>query len=202
MKTTTPTKDFLESLVENYDFTTSNLKQEEYLMANFERLKPSFPFSDRLNQWVLHWFKKNESLFIFTQEEDFDSDLQATLNRNIETFQMTNKIIVNSNNSQNSIYGDEMINLYARSIHEYCHVKYNLSFNFFGESLVANLQANMLPKDWLFEKRLILIDIIGQLQYFHKHREYVFDQRKFSISYMIDPIEAVFNKQTITTKPI
>lgn len=196
MKTTVTHKDFLTSLVENYNFTASNLKQEEFLIANFDRLKPSTPFSNRLNEWVLNWFTKNQSLFIFTEDDDFDSDLQATLNRNIETYQKTNKIYVNANNCQNSIYGDEMINLYARSIHEYCHIKYNLSFNFFGESLVANIQASMLPKSWFFEKKLILIDIVGQLQYFHKHKKYVNNQRRFCVDYMINPIDAVFNKQT------
>lgn len=199
MKTTISETNFLKSLLENSDFTNSNFKQEQFLIANFERLKPSLPFSNRLNEWVLDWFTKHKSLFIFTEQEDFDSDLQATLSRNIETYQKTNKIIVNSNNCQNSIYGDPIINLYARSIHEYCHIKYNLSFNFFGESLVANVQANMLPKDWFFEKKLILIDVIGQLQYFHKHKEYVLNQRKFSIQYIINPIEAIFNKQTITS---
>lgn len=197
MKATTTDRDFLTSLVENYDFTHSNLRHEEYLITNFERLKSSSPFSNRLNKWVFNWFKNHESIFVFTQEDDFDMDLQATLNRSVELFERTNKIIVNSNNCQDSIYGDQMINLYARSIHEYCHIKNNLSFNFFGESLVANLQASMLPNDWFFEKKLILIDVIGQLQYFHKHKEYVINQRKFCIDYMVNPIEAVFNKQII-----
>lgn len=199
MKTTTNTqREFFQELIESLDFYQNNLKQREYLISNFERLKLSVPFSDRLNEWVLNWFKKNESIFVFSDEDDFNSDLETTLNRNIETFEKTNKIFVNSNNCQNSIYSNETINLYARSIHDYCHIKYKLSYNFFGESLVANLQANMLPKDWLFEKQLILIDVIGQLQYFHKHKVYLLNQRKFCIDYLKNPIEAVLNKQTIT----
>lgn len=198
MKTTTNTqREFLQELVESYDFYQNNHKQREHLISNFERMKSDVPFSTRLNEFTYKWFKRHESIFVFSSEEDdFDpTDIKSTLNRYVERYKKTKTIVVSSNNCDNSIYGDNLVCLYARCIHEYYHIVYELPYNLKGEILVANLQANLLPGDFMLEKFLIDADISGQFLYYTLHNEYVLNQRRFCISFLENSL-SVFTKQT------
>ena len=193
MKTTNTHKAFLESLIKNQDFYDYNAVQ----ISTLERLKPNEPFSHRLNDFTTSWFKKNESLFLFSQEDDFDpSNLKGTLQKYTERYRLTGKIVVNSQNCEGSIYSNEQINLYGRCIHEYYHVVFSLPYNGFGETMASIMHSNMLPKDFLFEKSLITADILGQFLYYSVHREYVIYPRKFCTDFLRNPY-SIFTKQQV-----
>ncbi len=197
MKTTINTqREFLQELVESHDFYQNNFKQREYLIKNFERMKSDVPFSSRLNDFTYQWFKQHESIFVFSSEDDFDpTDIKSTLNRYVERYKKTNTIVVNSNNCENSIYGDSLVCLYARCIHEYYHIVCELPYNLKGEILACNLQASLLPDSFLVEKLLINADLAGQFLYYTLHNEYVLNQRKFCISFLKNSC-SIFTKQT------
>ena len=87
MKTNNTQREFLESLIESYDFYQNNHKQKEHLISNFERMKSDVPFSSRLNDFTYQWFKQHESIFVFSSEDDFDpTDIKSTLNRYVERY--------------------------------------------------------------------------------------------------------------------
>lgn len=194
MKTTNTHKAFLESLIKNQDFYDYNAFQ----ISTLERLKLKEPFSHRLNDFTSSWFKKHESIFVFSSDDDFDpSDTKGTLNRYLDRYKKTNTIVVNTNNLENSIYGggedNKKVALYARCIHEYLHLTLELPYNPLGETLAGIYHAGLLP--FSFERQLIIADIVGQLLYYYKHRSYVIDQRIFCIAFLKNPYEAVYTLQ-------
>lgn len=198
MKTTKYTqRNFLQELVESYDFYQNNFKQREYLISNFERLKPDIAFSKRLDTWIENWYTNHSRYFVFVDFDDFDSnDISGTHKNHIRRFKETGKIHIWTGASENTIFSDPKINLYFRAWHDYIHINYNLDYSFEGESIVASKQCDMLDKFWLLERELVQIEILAQGQYFQVHSEFPVNQRKFCVSYLRNPISAIFTKQT------
>lgn len=192
-------KDNIDSLASDVDFALNNQHKRAYLLANFERMKPEIPFSERFNSFLLEWYEQRKEIFVFVNEDDFDpKDIKGTLNRYVEHFRSTGKIQVWSGGGcENTIFGDPYYNLIGRCFHEFHHVNFKLGYDFASESIVASLQASVLPTEFIFEKELILIDILGQAQYYSLHREFLKNQRLFVVEYMIDPINAIFKKQNM-----
>ncbi|WP_396146078.1 hypothetical protein [Flavobacterium sp.] len=199
MKTTTNTqRDFLQELVESHDFYQNNLKQREYLITNFERLKPDIAFSKRLNIWIEDFYNKHSRYFVFVDFDDFNlDDISETHKKHVERFKETAKIHIWTGASETTIFSDPKINWYFRAWHDYIHINYNLGYSFEEESMVASKQCAMLDKDWLLEKELVQIEILAQGQYFQVHSDFPVNQRKFCISYLRDPISAIFTKQNV-----
>lgn len=192
----TTKKAFLDSLISDFNFAQHNKQKRENLIANFSRLKNSVPFSLELNEWVIDWYEQNKFKFIFTDTDDFDANnLQETLSRNVKRFHETGKIHIWKGDSERTIFGSAQINHYFRAWHDHTHIINELGYDFAGESIVCSLQFSELPTDWLFEKELVAIEIIGQGQYYSVHNEFLKDQRKFSMDYIKSPMEAIFRKQ-------
>lgn len=187
-------KEFLNSLLDNYEFAYNKLRREE-LIANFSRLKDHSPFSPRLNEWIIDWYGNHKDIFVFTDFDDFNGiNIKETLNLHLERFKSTGKILIWTGSNSNSIYGTNE-NLMLHCWHDHTHITHNCGFSFAGESMVAAIQASMLPEEWVLEKELITIDIVGQNQYFGIHKEFVKDQRKFVIDYLKSTSDAIFTKQ-------
>ncbi len=197
MDTTTQHGNFLNSMLENYHFTQNNLHRREFLIQNFERLKPTVPFSQRLNNWITDFYENNKSTFVFTNEDDFDpNNLDSNLIRFKERYEKTGKIHIWTGASENSIFGeDPLINSYFRCWHDYIHINHSLSFDFQSETILASIQCSMLPVDWMFERELIMVEILAQAQYHHIHGEFLKNQRKFTIEYLKSPLDAIFKMQ-------
>lgn len=189
-------KNYLD-ILKDIDFAEQNQHRREYLIANFSRLKSSVPFSPRLNLWIEKWFKQHESMFVFTDNDDFfdANSIQETLQLHIERFKSTNKIHIFSGASSDNIYGSVEGNLMFRSWHDYIHITHRSGFSFAGESIVASIQCSMLPSDWILEKELVMLEILGQNQYYSVHKEFLKNQRRFTIDYLKDPVKAIFTKQ-------
>lgn len=190
----------LGSLSDSYDFYLNNKVRKEELITNFSRLKSSEPFSPRLNMWLTNFYQMNKESFIFTDTDEFDSkNISQTLATQMERYQKTGKILVWIGASDKTIFGENPSGINGnwafRCFHEMTHISRGIGFNFAGESMVCSIQCSMIPVDWVLERELIQIEIIGQNQYFNIHKCFLKDQRKFAIDYMIDPEKAIFTKQ-------
>lgn len=184
------------TILKDFDFAKHNLHRREYLINQFSRLKSSIPFSPRLNLWIEKWFSDHKSLFIFTDKDDFNGlNIQETLQLHIERFKSTNTILIWNGASSDNIYGSLAGNLMFRSWHDYIHITHRSGFSFAGESIVASIQCSMIPSEWSLEKELIMIEILGQNQYYSVHKEFLKNQRQFTIDYLKDPSKAIFTKQ-------
>jgi hypothetical protein len=152
----------------------------------------NIPYSERLNQFIKIWFETHKDIFIFTDEDNFDSnDIEATFESHKKIYRETGKIHIWTGASEGTIFGSEKINHYFRAWHDYIHLNYNLGYSITEESIVCNIQRDMIPNEWHFEKELINAEIIGQAHYFYMNKDFVKNQRLFTSIYLDNSIEAL-----------
>ena len=173
-----------------------NQSNRNLVINNYNRFKTKTPFSPTLNNYIEEWFETYKNVFVFTDTDDFDeNDIEGTLEKHIQRFKDTGKIHVWTGESDGTIFGDATINHKFRAWHDYIHVTLGYGYDFIGESIVASIQASQLPSEWVFEKELVLCEVVGQAQYFMQHNEFLKDQRKFTVTYLQSPFEALRVKQ-------
>ncbi|MET3537673.1 hypothetical protein [Chryseobacterium limigenitum] len=181
------------------EFAKYNKQRKEELIRNFSTMPSDEPFSQRLNDWLVSWYndQKDHVHFEFVTEDDFNpKDIKGTLNRYIERFEKERVIRIWTGSSDNSMFGNEAVNVLYRCFHDYVHITQKAGFDFAGESFTALVQASLIPSDWLLEKQLIMTDIVGLNLYHRAHnKEYVVDQRQFIIDFLKNPADAIFRKQ-------
>jgi hypothetical protein len=175
-------------------------QRKEFILTNDKfRLKKDVPFSPRLNDWIEDWFKKHSKVFKFVDTDDFQSnDIEGTFNKHLERYQTTGKIHIWTGSSDNTIFGKKRINWMFRAWHDYIHITLGYNYTSINESIVANIQVNQLPNEWLFEKELILCEVTGQVQYFELNNKFIDNQRYFTIDYLTDPHKALNYKNNLT----
>lgn len=151
-----------------------------------QRLKDNQPFSQQLNDWVTKWYEDHKDKFVFTETDDFDpNDIEGTLHKHIRRYyQETGKIHVWTGASDNTIFADPKVNHYFRAWHDYIHVTQNYGYDFIGESIVADIQRQQLPKEWIFERELVMCEVVGQAQYNMIQGDFVNNQRQFTMDYL------------------
>ena len=150
------------------------------------------PYSERLNQYIKVWFETNKDTFVFSTEDNFNSeDIEVTFESHKKIYRETGKIYIWTGESKNTIFGKEKINHYFRAWHDYIHLNYNLGYSITEESIVCNIQRDILPNEWYFEKELINAEIIGQAHYYYKNNSFVENQRLFTSMYLNDSINAL-----------
>lgn len=185
----------LRRMANGLELLEDNVEARENLISKFDRLKPNVPFSVRLNNYITKAVKVLEARgvkFIYTDTDDFDeNDIEGTLARHRKRFFETNEIHIWTGGSDFTIFGDRHINHKFRAWHDYIHITQNLGFDAISECIVADIQKSQLPKDWLFERELIHIEVAGQVQYFHMHNKFIEDQRQFAVDYMFNPLKAL-----------
>lgn len=179
-------------------------KRRDYLIRNNYLLKKTVPFSSRLNEWIANWYDRNKVFFRFTKHDDFDpEDIEGTFQRHKKRFEESGVISIWTGASEGTIFGDPTINHKFRAWHDYIHLTHNLGYDFIGESITANVQASQLPNDWLFERELVLCEVVGQAQYNMMTGEFVEDQRQFTVDYLQNPCKTVLtNRKLNTLKPV
>lgn len=156
------------------------------------RLKKTAPFSNRLNNFVLDWFEIHKDTFIFTDKDNFDSDnIEATFENHKKIYRETGKIYIWTGCSENTIFGSPEINHKFRAWHDYIHLNYFLGYSIIEESIVCDIQKDMLPVDWIFERKLIECEIRGQAHYFYLNNKFINNQRLFSSLWIQDSIKAL-----------
>jgi len=100
----------------------------------------NIPFSDKLNKFIKLWFETHKNTFVFTDNDNFDSnDIEATFEAHKKTYKETGKIHIWTGESENTIFGKEKINHYFRAWHDYIHLNYNLGYSITDESIVCNI---------------------------------------------------------------
>ena len=165
--------------------------KNQYLYLASKQAKNT-PYSKRLNNFIKIWFETNKDTFIFTDEDNFDStNIEATFESHKKTYKETGKIYIWTGESKNTIFGKEKINHYFRAWHDYIHLNYNLGYSITEESIVCNIQRDMLPNEWYFEKELINAEIIGQAHYYYKNNSFVKNQRLFTSMYLDNSIKSL-----------
>ncbi len=168
--------------------------KSKYLFLASKQAK-NIPFSNKLNQFIKLWFETHKDTFVFTENDNFDGDnIEATFQSHKKIYKETGKIYIWTGASENTIFGNEKINHYFRAWHDYIHLNYNLGYSITEESIVCNIQRDMLPNEWVFEKELINAEIIGQAHYFYMNNNFVKNQRLFTANYIDSSIKAL-NKQ-------
>jgi hypothetical protein len=158
------------------------------------RIKENIPFSQKLNDFINDWFELRKDTFVFTDRDNFnENDIEGTFKLHKKIYRETNKIYIWSGASDNTIFGDAETNLKFRAWHDFIHINYNLGYSITEESVVCDIQRDMLPFDWNFEKKLIESEIRGQAHYFYRNNKFVGNQRKFTIDWLTNSINALNN---------
>lgn len=169
-------------------------EQKRDLIIKSMHLRNEVPFSRQLNVFIRRQFKllSNNVKFVFTDKDDFDEDdLKGTFLRHYKRFQDTNEIHIWTGASDNTIFGEQRINHYFRAWHDYIHLTNNLGYDSVGESIVCDIQTEQLPTNWLFERELLHIEVVGQIHYHALNHKFVEDQRQFTIDYLLNPLKAL-----------
>ena len=83
-------------------------------------------------------------------------------------------------NCENTIFESKTVNLAARAWHDSVHLKHDLSFSLQDEIRVARIQCAQLIDAGLSSfTHLIWLDVVGQILYYDKHKQYVPNQKAF-----------------------
>lgn len=171
------------------------LSEKKKLAENFSIMHQDEPFSKRFNIFVETWFEENKEKFNMVTHDEFDDTDSKTAFQNMKArFEETGIIDVVQTNFP-TIFGSSEVYDKFRAWHDYLHVVCNCGFDVGSESIVAVVQADKLPKDWLFEREMILAQILGTNQYYKIHKDYVKDHRQFMADYLTDPEKAIYTQQ-------
>jgi hypothetical protein len=113
-----------------------------------------------------------------------------------QEYERRGRITVFSGNSDNSIFADVTINQMARAWHDWAHIQANADFSLRGEELACDLQCTQISSRFNATEaegliRILRADVIGQAQYYEKHRKYVRRQKDFVVEYLTDPMAAI-----------
>lgn len=146
--------------------------------AILQRYKASVPYSQNLNNWLIEWAQDKNIVYTDVNFEFTPTTFQEMR----EEYLKTNVLTIWTGACNNTIYGDPEINLLARAWHDWTHFNYNLSFEPLDEVQVGILQMKELPQDWLFEKLLVHIDVIGQVMYYQQNGKFPDNQRLFTLN--------------------
>ena len=106
------------------------------------------------------------------------------------------RITINSDNSDDTIYGSSSINIMSRAWHDWAHLHGGYGFDVSGEAKACRLQCEQIkqrvPVDQAFYLCALLeADVVGQALYFQRHGRFVERQREFVLAYMNDPQTAL-----------
>ena len=135
------------------------------------------PFSYRLNAFIIERTKnlKFEAVKNLNEVSFFEFK---------KNFCIEGKMLISSDFCKNTIFGSEKVNILFRAWHDDQHLKLNLGFDYSEEMAVCFSQLNELPTNWIFEKKLIISEIIGQALFHKKTGQFVGDQIKFTHDFL------------------
>lgn len=96
---------------------------------------------------------------------------------------LTGNIRINTEFSDNTIFGKPSINWKFRAWHDYCHLQTGGDFSRQGEVLAMRIQQRMIDVEPGYSqdqrnefKRLIYIEVVGQLDYFEENNGFPVNQ--------------------------
>lgn len=128
---------------------------------------------------------------------DVASIAPETLAGLTEHIQRTGRVLVWDGASDRTVFGDPEVNWAFRAWHDFHHYRLQAEFNPLGERRVAYAQINDVRRLYGhgpiadFIVRLVLCEVLGQLEYHERHNDYPADQWLFAQRYLADPARAV-----------
>ena len=136
-----------------------------YSIPQLKRLKNNVPFSSRLNEFIEVMLLGHIANGYITQLEYTDSDPYPDFKAMCDDFTKLRRLKIWKGASEATIFGPPENNWLFRAWHDLSHIELGLDFSPMNELQVAFYQAAQLPKDWMFERNLILIEVAGQIAY-------------------------------------
>lgn len=91
-------------------------------------------------------------------------------------------LVVWSGASDQTIYGDPMVNWAMRAWHDSIHLKLNAGFDSLGEKRVGLEQARLIGGDRL--GIVLVAEVIGQVEYLDRFGSFPIDQVQFVRNYL------------------
>lgn len=143
------------------------------------------PFSQRLNNFILHWWVGNASHFKMYNSPQFQLDnAKETFESFTKEWNLNKTIPMWNDNSKENIFGNAEINAMFRAWHDYMHVVTGNDFTLQGEINTYQIQVEMLPKHWTYERMLLQAEIVGQGIHYTFSDKIISDQREFARNYL------------------
>lgn len=96
-----------------------------------------------------------------------------------------------------TIFDQPEVNYAMRAWHDWCHWRYGYDFSLRGETMACEKQIEQLFKvygrgdqteRWA---RILWAEVVGQREYYERHRKYVEDQMSFVKMYLLCPASAL-----------
>jgi len=150
------------------------MKQSNNGLTYLKRIKSNVPFSQRLNDWIVNRVAGIKFVPYNGEELSFEEFKQE--------YAKNGYMYISTENCEDSIFGKSHINVLFRVWHDSIHIELNEDFDYMAEARVAFKQCAELPSDWLFEKQLIMCEVIAQASYHQKTGNFVANQREFTIN--------------------
>lgn len=101
----------------------------------------------------------------------------------------TNRVMVWSGESDNTIYGNPAINHCFRAWHDYVHITNDLDFSYQGELAVMEIQKIHARVHYKGKELQTILDLIeyeikGQLDYYNEYKTFVPNQMEYHQQWM------------------
>jgi hypothetical protein len=109
------------------------------------------------------------------------------------------QIVVFSGGSGKTIYGDKRVNYAFRAWHDYCHWNGKVPLTMDGEVAAFELQCRQLYDTFGFNgqtlrwRNILHAEVVGQAQYYERHKRFPINQRMFVEHYLANPEIAFIN---------
>lgn len=146
-----------------------------------------------LNSYINSEFEKVKHKFIFVGENLYNSEDPNENFEKLKTYNRQGQIPIWTGASDNTIFGDPIVNAKFRALHDLAHLATNNSFTLEGETETVLYQIANLPKGKEFDCARLLLEaeVIGQSRYYFANGGFIEEQRLFAIQYLINPLKAL-----------
>lgn len=101
-------------------------------------------------------------------------------------------LLVASEGSDKTIFGDPAVNIAFRAWHDWCHWWGDFDFSLAGEMATCSMQIEQLRSFYGVKEStnrwadLLVAEIVGQRRYYELHGLYITNQRAFARAYLAD----------------
>lgn len=134
------------------------------------------------NRVVLEMSKQVQYYVSDHEYESFD-DMKTS-------FEKYGYLLINRDNSENTIFGVPYINHAFRAWHDYCHILGGYDFSLSGELVTSQMQCAQMADRFPDHPKLgwwnsiLDCEVFGQASYFLDHNEFPSNQYEFALGYL------------------
>lgn len=141
---------------------------------------------------------------LFPTGYDVSEDAPDTLDKLRDHVARTGRMVVDSGNSDHTIFADPEVNWAFRAWHDHCHLRGDYGFNLHDECSVAREQISDIRKLYghgpIADRMCALIwaEVVGQAQYEKRNGYFPENQRSFDLDYLRDQDAALDRDYSLT----